>query len=79
MAQLTIRDVPEQVKERLASAARARGQSLQAYALGVLTQQADFMKNADLIVEIERDVGHLVGDDGPRAAEVLARERERRA
>lgn len=78
MTQLTIRDVPEPVKEALVSAASARGQSLQAYVLGVLTRQVDFMSNADVIIEIEGDVGHLVGDDAPSAAEVLAQERERR-
>ncbi|UYM04684.1 FitA-like ribbon-helix-helix domain-containing protein [Solicola gregarius] len=79
MVQLTIRDVPEEVKDALATAASARSQSLQAYALGVLTREASFMNNAAVIVEIEGDVGHLVGDDAPSAAEVLAQERARRA
>lgn len=79
MAQLTIRDVPEPVKEALASAATARGQSLQAYALRVLTREALFTNNANVIIEVEGDIGHLVGDDAPSAAEVLAQERERRA
>ncbi|MDN5852471.1 MAG: hypothetical protein L0K86_06415 [Actinomycetia bacterium] len=78
MAQLTIRDVPETVKEALAAAASARGQSLQAYALGVLTRQADFMFNADIIAEVDTRREHLAGDDAPRAADVIAAERERR-
>ncbi len=78
MAQLTIRDVPEAVKDALASAARERGQSLQAYALGVLTREADFMSNAHVIVEVDARRAHLAGDDAPRAAEVIAAERERR-
>lgn len=78
MAQLTIRDVPESVKDTLASAASARGQSLQAYALGVLTRQADFAVNAEIIAEVDTRRAHLVGDDASDAADIIAVERERR-
>lgn len=80
MSQLTIRDVPQPVKDALASAARSHGQSLQAYVLDVLHRQADFVWNADLLVEIE---GHLhdaggVEDDAPSAAKVVAKVRDER-
>lgn len=78
MVQLTIRDVPAEVKDALAAAASARGQSLQSYALGVLKREARFMTNADIIAEVDLRRAHLVGDDAPRAADVIAQERERR-
>ncbi|UPK76818.1 hypothetical protein MU582_09305 [Nocardioidaceae bacterium SCSIO 66511] len=78
MVQLTIRDVPVEVKEALASAATSRGQSLQAYALGVLKREADFMTNADLIAEVDLDRAHLAGEDAPDAAEIIDLERKRR-
>jgi hypothetical protein len=70
---LTIRDVPDEVKNALAREARARGQSLQAFLLGVLTRQAGFSRNRQLLEEIERDLsrGGGAGLDAPDAAEVL--------
>jgi plasmid stability protein len=71
---LTIRDVPDDVKDALALEARERGQSLQAYLLAVLKQQAAFSRNRQLLVEIERDLaqGGGAGADAPDAADVLA-------
>ena len=46
---LTIRDVPDSVKEALARDARDRGQSLQAFLLSVLTRQAAFRQNERLL------------------------------
>jgi len=70
---LTIRDVPDDVKAALTLEARERGQSLQAYLLAVLKQQAAFSRNRQLLVEIERDLaeGGGAGDDAPDAADVL--------
>ena len=70
---LTIRDVPDDVKAALTLEARERGQSLQAYLLAVLKQQAAFSRNRQLLVEIERDLaqGEWAGDDAPAAADVL--------
>jgi plasmid stability protein len=70
---LTIRDVPDDVKAALTLEARERGQSLQAYLLSVLKQQATFSRNRQLLVEIERDLaqGGGAGADAPDAADVL--------
>jgi plasmid stability protein len=71
---LTIRDVPDDVKEALTREARERGQSLQAYLLTVLKRQAAFSRNRQLLVEIERDLalGGGADEDAPDAADVLA-------
>jgi len=45
---LQIRDVPEDVRDRLASEARRRGQSLQAYLLGLVTREAELAARADM-------------------------------
>jgi len=77
MANLTIRDVPDDVRSALAAEARSRGQSLQSYLLGVLRRQADFIWNVDLLAEVGEELAHTpgVGESAPRAAEVLARAR----
>jgi hypothetical protein len=77
---LTIRDVPEEVRDLLAQQARERGQSLQAYLLAILNRQADFCRNRQLLVEIsqELDGGGGADPDAPDAAELLARARARR-
>ena len=74
---LTIRDVPEQVRDALARDARERGQSLQAFLLSVLRRQASFSGNRQLLAEIEKDLAASggAGDDAPDAADVLARAR----
>ena len=77
MAVVTIRDVPDGVRDALAREARERGQSLQAYLLGVLSRQAGFARNRQLLDEIERELaaGGGAGVDAPDAAEVLERAR----
>lgn len=77
MATLTIRDVPDDVKDALARSARERGQSLQALLLSVLQRQARFEHNRELLIEIERDLaaGGGAGADAPDAAEMLERGR----
>lgn len=71
---ITIRDVPEDVKQALVRQARSNGQSLQAFTLAVLKRQADFAHNLDVIAEVDMDLAHGggAGNDAPRAAEVLA-------
>jgi plasmid stability protein len=70
---LTIRDVPDEVKDALARDARARGQSLQAFLRGILTRQAEFSRNRQLLDEIEHDLSREGGADvdAPDAAELL--------
>ena len=80
MAVLTIRDVPDEVRDALARDARERGQSLQAFLLGVLVRQAAFSGNRRLLDEIERDLaaGGGAGADAPDAAQVLEQARHDR-
>ncbi len=70
---LTIRDVPEDVRDELSQYARQRGQSLQAFLLGVLTRQAQFGRNQQILVTIDRELMDEggAGTDAPDAAEVL--------
>ena len=77
VAALTIRDVPEDVRDLLAQQARERGQSLQAYLLGILRRQAQFGRNRELLTEIEAEL-RAEGGGGPEAPdswEVLAQVR----
>jgi hypothetical protein len=78
-AVLTIRDVPDEVRDVLARDARDRGQSLQAMLLALVKQHAAFSGNRQLIAEIERDLGELGGaaEDAPDAAEVIRAARVR--
>lgn len=73
MATLTIRDVPDDVRERLALEAREHGQSLQAFLLGVLKKQAGFGRNRQLLAEVQRDlsVAGGAGPDAPDAADLI--------
>lgn len=77
MAVVTIRDVPDEVRDALAREARERGQSLQSYLLNVLNRQAAFSRNRRLLDGIERDLaaGGGAGADAPDAAKVLEQAR----
>jgi hypothetical protein len=75
---VTVRDVPEEVRDLLAQQARERGQSLQAYLLGVLRRQARFSRNRELLAEIESELraeGGGAGTEAPDSCEVLAQAR----
>jgi hypothetical protein len=62
MVALQIRDVPDDVRDALVAQARQRGQSLQAYLLDLVRQQAQRANNAVLL-------GRFSGrDDGIRTA-----------
>lgn len=79
MTTLTIRDVPEDVRDTLTRDARERGQSLQAFLLSVIERQAEFSHNRALLVEIDDALSHGAGADStaPDAADVLAQGRVR--
>lgn len=62
MAVLTIRNVPEEVRELLTRAAKRSGQSLQAYLLAVLEREARFSRNAEL-ADMEPVGGGLLSMD----------------
>jgi antitoxin FitA len=76
---VTIRDVPDEVKEALARDARERGQSLQAFLLGVLLRQAAFRQNRQMLADIERDLaaGGGAGAGAPDAKDVIEAARAR--
>lgn len=78
---LTVRDVPEDVRDLLAEQARERGQSLQGFLLAVLNRQADFGRNRQILAEIsqELDSGGGADQDAPDAAELIARARAERS
>jgi len=46
---LSIRDVPPEVRDQLAARARERGQSLQAYLLELVTEDARRVRNAQIM------------------------------
>jgi hypothetical protein len=77
---VTIRDVPEDVRDVLTRDARQRGQSLQAFLLGLLARQARFSGNRQLLAAVGRELasGGGAGADAPDAAEVLEAARRRR-
>ncbi|MFY1696978.1 MULTISPECIES: FitA-like ribbon-helix-helix domain-containing protein [unclassified Solwaraspora] len=78
---LTIRDVPEEVRDLLAQQARERGQSLQAYLLAVLNRQADFCRNRQLLAELSDELDGGSSGAGPTSADasdLLARSRAER-
>lgn len=81
MAVLTIRDVPDEVRDTLARNARERGQSLQTFLLGVLQQQARYSRNRQLLADIEGDLaeGGGAGAEAPDSADLLERARVDRA
>jgi hypothetical protein len=60
---LQIRDVPEPVRDLLAARAAAKGQSLQAYLLALVTQEAAFLRNAEILNQPLPDGGVLPGTD----------------
>lgn len=62
MVALQIRDVPADVRDTLAERARRRGQSLQAYLLALVTDEADRSNNATLLERFHnRDDGTSIG------------------
>jgi hypothetical protein len=80
MSVITIRDVPDDVKEALTQDARKQGQSLQAFLLSVMKQQARFSRNLQLLADIERELSDGAGADAsaPDSADVLAQVRMKR-
>jgi hypothetical protein len=77
MSTVTIRDVPDDVRDSLANDARERGQSLQAFLLGLLRRQAAFGRNKELLAEVQRDLSTAdgAGADAPDAADLIEQAR----
>jgi predicted transcriptional regulator len=58
MVALQIRDVPDDLRDRLSELARQRGQSLQAYLLDVVSDEA---RRADNLAVLDRFARHTYG------------------
>lgn len=70
MVALQIRDVPDEVRDTLAERARERGQSLQAFLLGVVEAEARRARNTSLLARFSgRSDGSRVAP-GETAAEL---------
>ena len=70
MVAIQIRDVPDDVRDRLAAKAAARGQSLQAYLLQLVTDESERLSNREILARV-RAVGggsHLASGE---AAEII--------
>jgi antitoxin FitA len=81
MVALQIRDVPDDVRDRLAELARSRGQSLQVYLLALVTRDADRADNLALLSRFtDRTDGSRAEPSTGRAdvAEEIRRMREER-
>jgi antitoxin FitA len=77
MVSIQVRDVPEQVRDTLAEAARARGQSMQAYLLSLLEEDARRARNVMLLRQVRETRGGYVAAPGEAAEELDAIRAER--
>jgi hypothetical protein len=77
MVSIQVRDVPEQVRDTLAEVARSRGQSMQAYLLGLLEEDARRARNLVLLRQVRAAGAGYAGAPGESAAEIGAIRGER--
>lgn len=69
MVALQIRNVPDDVRDALAERARSRGESLQAYLLEMVTREAGWNRNVEILERISR---RLEGTEPLDPADTLA-------
>ena len=60
MVSIQVRDVPEEVRDTLAQVARSRGQSMQAYLLALLEEDARRARNVMLLKQVRETGGGYV-------------------
>ncbi|WP_100449113.1 FitA-like ribbon-helix-helix domain-containing protein [Glycomyces xiaoerkulensis] len=77
MVNIQVRDVPEEVRDSLAAAAKARGQSMQAYLLGLLEEGARRTRSIAMLKRLDRMGGGYSGEDSNAADEIAAQRAER--
>ena len=79
MVALQIRDVPEDVRRILAERARARGQSLQAFLLWLVEEEANRSRNLAILDRFEHrtDGSHLSVAEAQEAVDQARAERDR--
>ncbi|MFC7330538.1 FitA-like ribbon-helix-helix domain-containing protein [Marinactinospora rubrisoli] len=51
MTAIQVKNVPDEVRDELAAAAKRAGQSLQAYVLGILEREARFARNVKKVAQ----------------------------
>ena len=72
MANIQVRDVPEQVRRTLAETARSRGQSMQAYLRALLEEEARSAGNVGLLRQVRGTGAGYVAEPGEAADELAA-------
>lgn len=77
MVSIQVRDVPEQVRDTLAEVAKSRGQSMQAYLLALLEEDARRARNIMLLRQVRQTGGGYVAAPGETADELGAIRAER--
>lgn len=80
MVSIQVRDVPEQVRDTLAAVARSRGQSMQAYLLTLLEEDARRARNVMLLRQV-RETGRgyvAVAGETPAELDTIRAERDQR-
>jgi antitoxin FitA len=80
MVSIQVRGVPEQVRDTLAEMARARGQSMQAYLLALLEEDARRARNVMLLREVRQARGGYAAAPAETAEELrkIRAERDQR-
>jgi hypothetical protein len=77
MVSIQVRDVPEQVRDTLAEVAQSRGQSMQAYLLALLEEDARRARNVMLLRQVRQTGGGYAAAPGETADELGAIRAER--
>lgn len=77
MVAIQVRDVPDEVRDALAAAADARGQSLQVFLSEVLAREARLARNRAWLTQI-RNAPIAEVETGMSTAELIRRQREER-
>jgi antitoxin FitA len=72
MVSIQVRDVPEQVRDTLAKVAKSRGQSMQAYLLALLEEDARRAGNVMLLKQVRETGGGYAAASGETAGELDA-------
>lgn len=80
MVNIQVRDVPEQVRDAFAEAARTRGQSMQAYLRNLREEDAQRADNVRLLREVaDMGGGHVaVADDAASELAAIRSDRDER-
>jgi len=76
MVAIQIRGVPDDVRDRLAAKAAARGQSLQAYLLELVTSDATKLSNIEIITRLRASGGgsHVTAEEASNVIRDARRE-----